>query len=668
LKYEPASNKQSNHPKPAQPALQPEEIISCEQLFLTGQHLEQYRHATYNPILYYEEALKRDATDIRNNNALGLWYLRYGQFAKSEPYFREAIKTITQRNPNPYDSEPYYNLGLSLKYQNKTDEAYDAFYKAAWSLTWKDIAYLSVAQIDMLRGNYALALEHTSFTIDNNANSGKAYVLKAAAARKLNLLNEAKAACEAGLQRNIFNLGLLFELSLTDKIHAGDYLHQLKKIARNAAQNFIEYALDYADAGLFEEANELIKIALENSSYPMLYYYQAWFYEQLNEKDKMLKCLQQAASANFYLCFPDRLQDINVLQFAIENNSSDSMAPYYLGNLFYAKRQYNEAIKYWELSESRGAGFATVYRNLGIACFNKKKDVQKALAYYEKAFSMDKNDARMLMELDNLYKRLNYSLEKRLSFLEQNLSVVNERDDIYLEKLSLYNFKGEHAKALQLLNSRQFHPWEGGEGKVSGQYLYALIQSARKNIEDKNFNTAIELLNTAKAASYPHNLGEGKLYGAQENDIFYWLGIAYEGKGSPDEAKENFKKASVGLNELSAAVYYNDQQPDKFFYQALAWKKLENVDKAHSMFSKLIQYSDEHFNDEIKIDYFAVSLPDLLIFDAGLNERNKAHYLYLKGLGYLGIEKFSEAKACFQKVLLIDNNHFGAKGQLDFLD
>ena len=46
-------------------------------------HLEQYRHATYNPVEYYEEALRRDPIDVRNNNALGLWYIRKGRFHKS---------------------------------------------------------------------------------------------------------------------------------------------------------------------------------------------------------------------------------------------------------------------------------------------------------------------------------------------------------------------------------------------------------------------------------------------------------------------------------------------------------------------------------------------------------------------------------------------------------
>lgn len=675
LKYEPALNKNNELPRPAQPALQPEEIISCEQLFLTGQHLEQYRHATYSPVPYYEEALKRDATDVRNNNALGLWYLRRGQFARSEPYFRAAIKTITRRNANPYDSEPYYHLGLSLKYQNKIDAAYDAFYKATWSRAWKDIGYLSVAQIDMLRGNYELALEHATHAIDNDANNSKAYVLKAAALAELQRLEEALQVCESGLVRDKFNFGLLFhkgivEARLGKTKESIKAIEEIIKLSGGNVQSFIEYALDYADAGMTTRAIEMVNHAhaasLENDNYPMFHYYLAYFYPHQSEASQ--EHLLKAASADSYLCFPDRLQDVNVLQFAIENNPADSKAPYYLGNLFYDKRQYDDAIKYWELSENRGADFATVYRNLGIAYFNKRNDKAKALAYFEKAFSLDKTDARVLMELDQLYKRLNHPVGKRLSFLEENITTANERDDVYLERLSLYNFEGDHAKALELINSRQFHPWEGGEGKVSGQYLYALIQSARKNIEARKFEEAIDLLTTAKADSYPHNLGEGKLYGAQENDIDYWLGIAYEGKGCAQEAKECFNKASIGLDELSAAVYYNDQQPDKFFYQAMAWRKLGNSAKANDMFHKLLQYATEHMDDTIKIDYFAVSLPDLLIFDADLGERNKAHCLYLKGLGYLGLGNINEAKKYFNEVLLIDNNHFGVKGQLNFLN
>ena len=131
--YRPRKAKVERIPEPAKPAELPEKIRTNEELYLTGLHIEQYRHATYLPDPYYLEALKRDPGDIRANNAYGLLLLRRGLFAESERYFRAAIERMTERNPNPFDSEPLLNLGLSLLYQGREGEAYDAFYKSVWT-------------------------------------------------------------------------------------------------------------------------------------------------------------------------------------------------------------------------------------------------------------------------------------------------------------------------------------------------------------------------------------------------------------------------------------------------------------------------------------------------------------------------------------------------------
>src|SRR5690606_19942109 len=138
------------------------------------------------------------------------------------------------------------------------------------------------------------------------------------------------------------------------------------------------------------------------------------------------------------------------------------------------KKQYKQAIYYWELSLERDFNFPTVHRNLGIAYFNKLNQTQKALTFFKKAFELDPSDARVLMELDQLYKRFNIAPAQRLSFIEHNLHTALERDDVDLERASIYNFFGEHEKAYQLIMDRKFHPWEGGEGKVSSQYMISL--------------------------------------------------------------------------------------------------------------------------------------------------------------------------------------------------
>jgi tetratricopeptide (TPR) repeat protein len=669
LRYEPAKNKQNELPTAAKPALAPADVESVEQLFLTAQHLEQYRHATYSPIPYYEEALRREPTDIRNNNALGKWYIRKGQFAKAEPYLRKAVETSIQRNPNPYDSESYYNLGLCLKYLGRADEAYPVFYKSTWSNAWKDTGFFAVAQIDMARGHYVFALDHIIQSLDRNANNSKAYVIKAAAYRKLNRLDKALQVAGEALERDGFNLGVIFEKVLAHKLagepeQVANCLDQLLTLSRNDDQNFIEYALDYAVAGLYSEADQLLQLTLKDKgTSPMVYYCLGWFSYQSGNKAEAKNWFEKAAAADPYLCFPNRLDEIGILQLATEVNPADAKAPYYLGNLFYDKRQYTEAVNWWEKSAALDDTFPTVFRNLAIAYFNKQNNAGKALEYFEKAFALDKTDARVLMELDQLYKRLNKEPDQRLKFIEDNLEVANQRDDIYLERVTLYNLLGNYETALNLLNARQFHPWEGGEGKASGQYVFSLVQLAKKYMEDGLYEKAINNLNAAK--TYPHNLGEGKLYGTQENDIDYWLGRAYELSNQPELAKKYFEQATVGLDEPSAAVFYNDQQPDKIFYQGLAWEKLGDAEQASRIFKKLVDYGAKHADDEVKIDYFAVSLPNLLIFDDDLNLRNNIHTSFLQGLGLLGLHDFDGAQKMLSKVLQLDATHSGAKVHLD---
>jgi tetratricopeptide (TPR) repeat protein len=541
-----------------------------------------------------------------------------------------------------------------------------------WNSAWQGSGYFSIAQIDLTRGDYQKAIEHIDHSLDRNARNGKAYVVKIAALRKLEDYAEALNNCAIALKKDQFNLGVYFEQykiyqALHNDAPAKNAISKLKELARSYVHNYIEYALDYAAAGLIEEAIELLEHATGDNEtvYPMLSYYLGWLYYQLKKEEEGKRYFAKAAKAGADYCFPNRLEDIAVLQLALEKNPSDAKAPYYLGNLWYDKRQYKEAIEHWELSAKRDDRFSTVFRNLGIAYFNKQNDAQKALIAYEKSFSLNPFDARVLMELDQLYKRLNKEPKERLEFLEKHLEVVEQRDDLYLERSALYNFLGDHEKAYQLILERKFHPWEGGEGKVSGQYVYSLVEMAKQFIHSGDFKKAIDLL--GKAQTYPHNLGEGKLYGAQENDIFYWMACAYEESGDASRAKEFFEKATKGLSEPTAAMFYNDQQPDKIFYQGLAWNKLGEKEKSTEIFSKLVEYGLSHLNDDVKIDYFAVSLPDLLIFEDDLNVRNKIHCHYMMGLGYLGLLKTEKAKAELKQALQQDVMHFGCKTHLKFI-
>jgi len=654
-------------PSPAQPAKKPADVENNEQLFLTGQHLEQYRHATYKPTDYYEEALRRDIKDARNNNALGLWYLRRGCFVKATPFFKKAIETITQRNPNPYDGEPYYNLGWALKMQYKNDEAYDAFYKSTWNDAWQHAGYLNLARIATLKKNYEEALAFIEKSLVKNYHSHTARHARVFILRKLDQYKRAQTFIEESLELDPFNFGCLFEkyiLLANEKDQAqaaADVLNHLKNISRYNANNFTEYAFDYAHAGLYAEAIQLLSIyKVHDDQNTLIEYYLGWLNCQAGDLQQATKHFQKGAFLPPDFVFPNKIEDVIVFKKAIELNPNDAKAFYYLGNFWFDKRQYKEAIDCWEQSARIDDQFPTVHRNLSLAYYNKRNNAQKALEFMEKAFSLDTMDARVLMELDQLYKRLNRDHTERLDFLNRYLPLVQQRDDLWLEIITLYNQLGNYTKARSLLSARKFHPWEGGEGMVIKQYLICNVELAKQSIAAGKYEDALELLNLAE--NYPSNLGEGKLAGAQENDIHYWKGVVYEKLGNNEMANKYYHAAVKGISEPTRAIFYNDPQPDKIFYQGLAWIKLNNQEKATAIFKSLISFGEQHIDDNISIDYFAVSLPGLLVFDADLNLLNKTHCYYLMALGNLGLGKPYAAIAAdfFAQVLHLDNNHQGA--------
>lgn len=666
VSYQPEKYVEQPVPAPAQHAKRPAEVENNEQLYLTGLHLEQYRHATYSAADYYEEALRRDSRDARVNNALGLWNLRRGQFDKAESYFRKSIETLTQRNPNPYDGEAYYNLGWVLTLQYRYDEAYAAFFKSTWNDAWQHAGFLNLARIATMKEDYAEALALIEKSLVKNYHSHTARHARVFILRKLNRREKAHACVDEALDLDPFNFGCLFEKYILLKeendptLFAEQALDDLRHMARHNANNFSEYAFDYAHAGLYEEAIQLLSLGLDPlQENTLAAYYLGWFASLAGDTVQAKQGFEKAASLSPDFVFPNKIEDVLVFRKAVELNPADAKAYYYLGNFWYDKRQYDDAITCWEASVQQDAHFPTVHRNLSIAYYNKRNDPAKALQAMEMAFALDTTDARVLMELDQLYKRLNKTHSSRLTFLNQHLSLVEQRDDLYLEQVTLYNQTGEYAQAKQLLSTRKFHPWEGGEGMVIKQYVICHIELAKQAVAQGRLEDALHLL--SQAENYPSNLGEGKLIGAQENDIHYWMGIVYERLNEKVMADRYFQSATIGISEPSLAFFYNDPQPDKIFYQGLAWRKLNNEAKATEIFQRLIAFGESHLPDDISIDYFAVSLPGLTVFDADLNTSNKVHCYYLMALGYLGLRNADTENAAtfFRQALQLDNNHQG---------
>ena len=147
----------------------PKEIGTVEELYLAGSRIEQFYNPTLNAMDYYQEALKRDPSDIRTNTAVGNIYLKNGDYETARNYFSRAVKRITKDFTRPSDCEALYLQGLTLKSLGLYDEAVDTLYRATWDYAYHSAAYLELARISALQGDFEKALQQVNESLTTNS-------------------------------------------------------------------------------------------------------------------------------------------------------------------------------------------------------------------------------------------------------------------------------------------------------------------------------------------------------------------------------------------------------------------------------------------------------------------------------------------------------------------
>jgi tetratricopeptide (TPR) repeat protein len=621
----------------------PEDIATSEELYLTGLHLEQYRHATRNPEIYWREALRRDEHDSRSNNALGRWLLRRGEFDDAERHFRLSIARLTVLNPNPYDGEPYYNLGLTLRFQAKESPAYAAFYKATWNAAWRGPAYSALAEMDASRGDWAAALEHLQRSLRAESENLNARNLKVMVLRKLSQTSAAQALLDDTRALNLLD----------------DWSRYLEsgRVPANG-QQILDLSFDLVRSGFLTEAVAVLSgadLASKDGPAPIILYLKAHLYAQLNDPTRSAETYRQAAEADPIYCFPSRLEEMLILEFAIAANADDSHAPYYLGNLLYDRRRHEDAITQWEASVKRNPDFATVWRNLGIAYFNVRADEAKALHAFDRAHAIDPNDGRILYERDQLWKRVGKSPEERLAELQNSSTLAFLRHDLTVEIATLLNQTGNPEEALHLLTSRMFQPWEGGEGLVLAQFVRSNLLLGQRALFQKDPTRARRFFEAV--LSPPQNLGEAKHLLANWSDVFFWIGVSYMEEGRSAEAMHAWQLATRQRGDFQQMSVRSIS--DMTFWTGMAYARLGQEAHAKELFQKIYDYSLDLQQQVPKIDYFATSLPAMLLFENNLARQNHIDATFLRAQALLGLDREHEAKKLLGEVLQLDRNHAG---------
>ena len=93
------------------------------------------------------------------------------------------------------------------------------------------------------------------------------------------------------------------------------------------------------------------------------------------------------------------------------------------------------------------------------------------------------------------------------------------------------------------------------------------------------------------------------------------------------------------------------------YYSALALARLGRKAASRKLLRGLLTYARRLAHAPAKIDYFATSLPTMLVFDDDLQKRQKITALFLQAQARLGLGQLKPAKKLLAALLRRDPNH-----------
>ncbi|ROS61272.1 uncharacterized protein DUF5107 [Frigoribacterium sp. PhB160] len=584
----------------------PADVATVEELFLVGQYLRQYRHATRSPEPYWREALRRDPGDVRTNVALAALLHGAARYDEAHALLRTAVARQLTWAPNPADGEALYRLGLVLTRLGRVDEAKEALAKSAWNAAWVAPASLALARLaGPDDAEAAEALLRTALT--HGSDNLQVRDLLTLVLRRLDRPAEADRLLAETLE--------LDPLDQWARHLAGQRL-------TDDAPTLLDVALEYASSGYADEAAGVLDIAQgavgatalgQVAVGPLLAYHRASLLLRAGRVDEARRALATVHALDATNCLPSRLDDVAALLDAVALDPGDGLAWSLLGSWWYDRGRGRDAVEAWRRASSCGlddAQAAVVERNLGVASYNVLHEPATAARHYDEALRRRPDDARLVFERDQLAGRLGAPAAERLAVLDARLDLVAERDDLCVVRAGLLTRVGRHAEALAALSSRAFQPWEGGEGQVLGAWDDASLAAARQALADGDPAAARRAVEGALTP--PASLGEARHPLATTAELHLALGDALAAAGDDDGARTAWAEASRATGDFAGMATQAFTERSGAVVTALV--RLGDAEGARALLDEFDAYVDELGRTPGEVDYFATSLPSLLLF------------------------------------------------------
>ncbi|MFI6424336.1 DUF5107 domain-containing protein [Promicromonospora sp. NPDC050880] len=607
---EPAPAAAAPEPAPAEEPPAPDEVGTVEELALVATHLDLYRHATRAPEPYWHEALRRDPGHVDSLVGLARRAYAAGEAERARELLERAVARLTRLHRSPRDTTALYLLGLVREQLGDDAGAYDAYAQAAWSRTWRAPAGYRMARVDARAGRHADALARLDDVRRTEPDHLQALALS--------------VVCHERLGQHAAAASALTAARALDPLDA--WLRHLAGLpASNDAQTLLDVAIELTAVGEHDAALACLEEAEAREDHrppgqtavrPLLAYHRAHVLRLAGRAAEAAAERARARALDATWCFPGRLADVAVLREAADADPADARARSLLGHWTYAAGRRADALALWRSAVALDPSDVVAWRNIGLAAVNHERDLAAAAAAYDQACAVAPEDARLRYESDQLAALTGAAPAARLANLLGNDHApagggALDRDDLAVEALHLMVTAGRAEEALTILGRRRLHPWEGGEGQALLAWDRAQTHRALDALAAGRADDAVAHLRSALTP--PSNLGEARHPLASTATLHLLLGDALAAAGAADEATGAWRTAAAQRGDF--VEMSTQEHGEQTFWTVLALRRTGDAAAADTLTAALRAYRDRFAGEVPRVDYFATSLPDLLLFE-----------------------------------------------------
>ena len=502
-------------------------------------------------LLKYLSCLEKEPSHVPSLAQIAAIYCRRAQYQKALDYAAKALDFVM------YDPDANYIYGIISRQMGDLVDAKETLGWAARSPKYRSSANSALGGISVMEGNLELAEEYLHRSLDYDAYNIRTYQLLATTYRLAKQPEKAQETLSKILEIDPLNHLARFEQYLLDPGPAT--LDHFKSMIRNEFphETYLEIAVYYANLRLDDDALLVLEVAPDQAT---IRYWQAYL---LREKSpaQSREALEKAAALSPHLVFPFREESIPVFQWAAEALPRNWKANYYLGLIYWGMGRQEDALKMFEACGER-PDYAPAY--VSRAFLEKDANPQKALADYEKALSVGKEDWKNWYHLASYYSERGMQ-EKGLEIASEAAQQFPKEDSVKVLLASLDRNNGRYQECNSMLANATILPYEG-QRNVHELFMQCQVGQALRDMKQHQYNQAIEHLETSR--EYPERLGTGKPGNPNYRMQDYLEMFCYQELGQSVKANEARARIDAAVSRNAA------ENPDSQRAQMENWYRV----------------------------------------------------------------------------------------------